>query len=79
MSEILTEAEKSSIRGVAAGDKAQIEAARATFNRAAPEHGVDACVELQFMARSTRAGSGSAASLAVSCGRAEADTLNRKQ
>lgn len=50
MSEILTEAEKSSIRAVAAGDKAQIEAARAAFNRAAPEHGVDACAELQFMA-----------------------------
>ncbi|MCO1362883.1 hypothetical protein L0Y97_29135 (plasmid) [Burkholderia multivorans] len=40
MSEILTEAEESSIRAVAAGDKAQIEAARAAFNRAAPEHGV---------------------------------------
>ncbi|KVL32192.1 hypothetical protein WS98_21895 [Burkholderia territorii] len=50
MSEILTEAEKSSIRAVAAGDKAQIEAARAAFNRAAPTHGLDACVELQFMA-----------------------------
>ncbi|WP_321882739.1 hypothetical protein [Burkholderia cepacia] len=50
MSEILSEAEKSSIRAVAAGDKAQIDAARAAFNRAALEHGIDACVELQFMA-----------------------------
>ncbi|MDF0506499.1 hypothetical protein POK33_37735 [Burkholderia cenocepacia] len=50
MSEILSEAEKSSIRAVAAGNKAQIDAARAAFNRAAPEHGIDACVELQFMA-----------------------------
>lgn len=28
----------------------QIDAARAAFDRAAPKHGVHACVELQFMA-----------------------------
>ncbi|WP_042974559.1 hypothetical protein [Burkholderia sp. AU4i] len=49
MSEILTEAEKAAIRAVAAGDKESVNAARAAFDRAAPKHGVSACVELQFM------------------------------
>ncbi|EDT41969.1 hypothetical protein [Burkholderia ambifaria] len=49
MSEIITEAERAAIRAVALGEKGQLDAARAAFNRAAPKHGVDACVELQFM------------------------------
>ncbi|KVT75819.1 hypothetical protein WT25_02635 [Burkholderia territorii] len=50
MEEILSEAERTAIRAVASGDKARLPAARAAFNRAAPEHGITACVELQFMA-----------------------------
>ncbi|WP_175011289.1 hypothetical protein [Burkholderia lata] len=50
MSEILTEEERAAIRAVAAKDKTQLDAARAAFDRAASVHGVDACVELQFMA-----------------------------
>ncbi|WP_431798126.1 hypothetical protein SGO26_30395 (plasmid) [Cupriavidus metallidurans] len=50
MSTILTEAERVAIRGLASGDKTQIEAAQAAFDRAARQHGVDCCVELQFMA-----------------------------
>ncbi|MBN3729388.1 hypothetical protein [Burkholderia sp. Tr-20390] len=49
MTEILTDAERAAIRAVASGDKAQVDAARAAFNRATPLHGVSACVELQFM------------------------------
>ncbi|VWC49255.1 hypothetical protein BLA23254_07644 [Burkholderia lata] len=49
MSEIITNAERAAIRAVASGEKEQLDAARAAFNRAAPIHGVDACVELQFM------------------------------
>ncbi|RQQ47603.1 hypothetical protein [Burkholderia stagnalis] len=49
MSEILTEAEEAAIRAVALGEKAQLDAARAAFDRAAPKYGIDACVELQFM------------------------------
>ena len=47
---ILTEAERVAIRGLASGDKTQLEAAQGAFNRAARQHGVDSCVELQFMA-----------------------------
>ncbi|AVA38091.1 hypothetical protein Cmtc_59170 [Cupriavidus sp. TKC] len=50
MSTILTEAERVAIRGLASGDKTQLEAAQGAFNRAARQHGVDSCVELQFMA-----------------------------
>ena len=50
MSTILTEAERVAIRGLASGDKTQFEAAQGAFNRAARQHGVDSCVELQFMA-----------------------------
>ncbi|WP_420213396.1 hypothetical protein ACN8ZM_39955 (plasmid) [Burkholderia aenigmatica] len=50
MNEILTRAERASIRAVAAQDKTQLEAARAAFDRAAPKHGIASCVELQFMA-----------------------------
>jgi hypothetical protein len=49
VSEILSNAERVAIRSVASGDKTQMDAARAAFHRAAPEHGVEACVELQFM------------------------------
>ncbi|WP_116610204.1 hypothetical protein [Paraburkholderia unamae] len=49
MSEILTDAERAAIRAVAAQDKTQLDAARAAYDRAAPKHGVDSCVELQFM------------------------------
>lgn len=49
MSEILTDAERAAIRAVAAQDKTQLDAARAAYARAAPRHGVDSCVELQFM------------------------------
>lgn len=50
MDGILTEAEQAAIRAVAAGDKEQLEVARAAFNRAAPKHCVSVCVALQFMA-----------------------------
>jgi hypothetical protein len=50
VSTILTEAERVAIRGLASGDKTQLEAAQGAFNRAARQHGVDSCVELQFMA-----------------------------
>lgn len=50
MTEILTRDERNAIRALASGDKEQIDAARAAFDRAAPKHGVHACVELQFMA-----------------------------
>ncbi|WP_112178195.1 hypothetical protein [Paraburkholderia unamae] len=49
MSEILTDAERAAIRAVAAQDKTQLDAARAAYDRAASKHGVDSCVELQFM------------------------------
>ncbi|CAG9254821.1 conserved hypothetical protein [Paraburkholderia unamae] len=49
MSEILTDAERAAIRAVAAQDKTQLDAARVAHDRAAPKHGVDSCVELQFM------------------------------
>lgn len=49
MSEVLTDAERLAIQAVAAGDKAQLEAARSAFQRAAPSHGIESCVELQFM------------------------------
>jgi hypothetical protein len=49
MSTILTDAQRAAIRGVAAGDKAMLNAARAAFHRAAPRHGVEASVELQLM------------------------------
>lgn len=49
MSEILTDAERAAIRAVAAKDKTQLDAARAAFQRAAPKHGIDACIELRFM------------------------------
>ncbi|KVH78742.1 hypothetical protein WJ41_35115 [Burkholderia ubonensis] len=50
MEAILSEAERAAIRAVASGDKTQLPMARAAFDRAAPKHGVGACVELQFMA-----------------------------
>ncbi|KVO17509.1 hypothetical protein WJ74_08570 [Burkholderia ubonensis] len=50
MSEILTEVERDAIRAVARGDKTNLAAAREAFDRAVPRHGVDSCVELQFMA-----------------------------
>lgn len=50
MSTILTDAERVAIRGLASGDKTQLEAAQGAFDRAARQHGVDSCVELQFMA-----------------------------
>ncbi|WP_020203540.1 hypothetical protein [Cupriavidus sp. WS] len=50
MNTILTIAERTAIRGLAAGDKAQLETARVAYDRAAREHGIDSCVELQFMA-----------------------------
>jgi hypothetical protein len=50
MATILTVAERGAIRAVAAGDTAKLDTARAAFHRAAPAHGVQACVELQFMA-----------------------------
>lgn len=50
METILTADERAAIRSVAAGDKVKLPEARAAFIRAAQEHSVDACVELQFMA-----------------------------
>ncbi|UEC05428.1 hypothetical protein [Burkholderia vietnamiensis] len=50
MSAILTDTEQTAIRAVASGDRSSLDAARAAFDRAAPIHGVAACVELQFMA-----------------------------
>ncbi|WP_175958385.1 hypothetical protein [Burkholderia sp. BCC0405] len=50
MESFLSEDERAAIRAVAFGDKTQLAVARAAFDRAAPKHGVDACVELQFMA-----------------------------
>lgn len=50
MSEILTEVERDAIRALARGDKTQSGAARAAFDRAAPKHGIESCVELRFMA-----------------------------
>ncbi|WP_321967189.1 hypothetical protein [Burkholderia cepacia] len=50
METILTADERSAIRAVAAGNKEKFSEARAAFDRAAQVHGVDACVELQFMA-----------------------------
>lgn len=50
MNAILTEAERLAIRDVASGNKDQLPAARAAFDRAVRVHGVEACVELQFMA-----------------------------
>ncbi|KWB52717.1 hypothetical protein WL37_06130 [Burkholderia ubonensis] len=47
MSEILTEVERDAIRAVA---RTNLAAAREAFERAVPRHGVDSCVELQFMA-----------------------------
>ena len=47
--QILSEAERLAIRGVASGDRSQLDAARRAFDRAAPLHGVESCVELQFM------------------------------
>ncbi|MCB4349502.1 hypothetical protein LA345_37445 (plasmid) [Burkholderia vietnamiensis] len=49
MSDILTDAERTAIRAVAAKDKTQLDAARAAFHRAVAKHGSGACVELQFM------------------------------
>lgn len=47
MKAILSDAERAAIRGLASGDKAQLEAARAAFDRAARQgHGVHTCVEL---------------------------------
>ncbi|WP_232357645.1 hypothetical protein [Burkholderia pseudomallei] len=50
MSAILSGAEEAAIRAVASGDRSSLDAARVAFDRAAPIHGVAACVELQFMA-----------------------------
>jgi hypothetical protein len=50
MSDILTEAERNAIRAVAGGDQTLVAKARAAFDRAAPRHGVESCVELRFMA-----------------------------
>ncbi|MEX3693873.1 hypothetical protein AB3X91_33700 [Paraburkholderia sp. BR14263] len=49
MTAILTDAERTAIRRLAAGDKAMLDDARAAFDRAAQVHGPHACVELQFM------------------------------
>ncbi|WP_080430123.1 hypothetical protein [Burkholderia ubonensis] len=51
MSDFLTVAEKAAIRAVACNcnDSAQLQTAKAAFDRHAPIHGADACVELQFM------------------------------
>ncbi|NIE81830.1 MULTISPECIES: hypothetical protein [Burkholderia] len=51
MSEFLTAAEKAAIHAVASRihDDTQLEAAKAAFDRHAPLHGIDACIELQFM------------------------------
>ncbi|WP_080403939.1 hypothetical protein [Burkholderia ubonensis] len=51
MSEFLTVAEKAAIRAVACNchDAAQLDTAKSAFERHAPTHGVDSCVELQFM------------------------------
>ncbi|AOJ73357.1 MULTISPECIES: hypothetical protein [Burkholderia] len=46
---VLFDSERAAIRGLAGGDKSQLEAATAAFDRAAPTHGVNSCVELQFM------------------------------
>lgn len=50
MSAILTEAERAAIHAVAANDRTQLAAARSAFERAAPTHGINSCVELQYMA-----------------------------
>ncbi|MDY7806148.1 hypothetical protein [Burkholderia stagnalis] len=50
MKAILSEVERAAIRVVASGDKTLLLVARAAFDRAAPKHGVGACVEFQFMA-----------------------------
>ncbi|MGK8198488.1 hypothetical protein [Burkholderia cepacia] len=50
MESFLSDAERAAIRAVASGDKTQLAEARTAFDRAAPKHSVDACVELQFMA-----------------------------
>ncbi|TES99623.1 hypothetical protein [Burkholderia cepacia] len=50
METIMSETERAAIRAVAAGDKARLPDARAAFDRASRTHGVEACVELQFMA-----------------------------
>ncbi len=47
--QILSEAERQAIRAVAEGDRSQLDYARRAFHRAAPQHGVASCVELQFM------------------------------
>ncbi|WP_322054925.1 hypothetical protein [Paraburkholderia bannensis] len=49
MTEILSVAERVAIRAVAAQDSTKLDAARAAFHRAVAEHGVNSCVELQFM------------------------------
>ncbi|MCA8143580.1 hypothetical protein [Burkholderia multivorans] len=78
MEEVLSEAERAAIRAVASGDKVRLPDAGAALNRAAAKHGIAACVEFQFMARSSRAGSGPVDTLAVPCGRVEAIALNKK-
>lgn len=49
MTQILSDNERHAIHAVVAGDKSKLDSARAGFHRAAPAHGVSACVELQFM------------------------------
>lgn len=46
---VLTDDERGAIRALAGGDKTQLSAATAAFQRAAPAHGVKSCVELQYM------------------------------
>lgn len=50
MNEILTETERAAIRALAAGDKEQLGSATAAFHRSALKYGIDACIELKFMA-----------------------------
>jgi hypothetical protein len=49
MSNVLTTEERAAIRALAAGDKSQLPVAKAAFDRALPMHGINACIELQFM------------------------------